>query len=310
MNGPGTPEQAGTAGEKRSPSTTPDGVSINVRRVNFEFPENLSRRWFNGSPFRSFFATALSMTFPAAEDHFIVAGVKPYLKRIEDNKLRSETKGFIAQEVIHSREHQKLNRAIGKQFKHLDRLDDLERAYFEAASKAMPDSLRLALSAALEHMTAAFGQYTLTHPEDWEGVEPAITELFKWHALEEMEHKSVAYDIHEMTGGTQLTRVVALLVGVHIFAPVVVTNLIYLAAADGVLFNGELVKDFLKHREFLKSHNSPGLMGTMIKGVIPYLHPRHSPWGHNDDRHLVKDSERYYPDASLQVGGRTPEPVV
>jgi predicted metal-dependent hydrolase len=68
--------------------------------------------------------------------------------------------------------------------------------------------VNLAFTAALEHYTATLAEVLLTDPYVQElcGHE-GVRDLLLWHALEESEHKAVAFDVYRAAGGSERLRV-------------------------------------------------------------------------------------------------------
>ena len=95
-------------------SQTPEGISINARNVSFELEQSLATDWADNDPFLTALFNAMSISFPSGEKNFIDS-VRPYEKRITDEKLLKEVKGFYKQEGIHSREHRKYNKVLCEQ---------------------------------------------------------------------------------------------------------------------------------------------------------------------------------------------------
>jgi predicted metal-dependent hydrolase len=149
----------------------------------------------------------LSSVFPDGEDYF-VRSVEAALDDIDDPKLRHEVEGFIGQESMHGREHRALNerlaelgyptRAIGVYVQGLTSL----RERFQGRRA------NLAYTAALEHYTATLAETLLGDPEARAEIgHDGVRQLLMWHALEEAEHKSVAFDVYRQAGGTERMRV-------------------------------------------------------------------------------------------------------
>jgi len=64
--------------------------------------------------------------------------------------------------------------------------------------------LRVGLIAAIEHFTGVLGQWAMDN-ESWEdNGDPAMVDLFKWHLAEEVEHRTVAFDLFEHLCQSQL----------------------------------------------------------------------------------------------------------
>ena len=191
-----------TAQPRERVSHTPDDVSIHPRKMEFPFSDITQPYFFAGNSLLTVFFAALSSTFPAGEAEFI-ASVRNYRERITDPVLKEQIRGFIGQEGHHSHQHKKANevlRDLGidavRLEKHLER--DIARL---TKRKFATDKFRLALTVGLEHMTAIMAEFVLTHPEVLEPLEPSVRDLLYWHAVEEIEHKAVAFDVYMQQEG-------------------------------------------------------------------------------------------------------------
>ena len=190
-----------------SSSNTPEGVSIKARNMSFKIEQALATDWADNDAFLTAIFNAMSISFPSGEKNFIDS-VRVYQGRIEDPKLRSEVKGFFKQEGIHSREHRKYNQLLCQQ-RGYD-LEKLEGVYLNRieASKNDPkitNRVMLASTVAVEHFTASFGESFL-QGKLVKNVEGPLGDLWRWHSLEELEHKSVAFDVYGQIGGDNKMR--------------------------------------------------------------------------------------------------------
>lgn len=190
-----------------SSSNTPEGVLIKARNMSFEIEQALATDWADKDAFLTAIFNAMSISFPSGEKNFIDS-VRVYQDRIEDPKLRSEVKGFFKQEGIHSREHRKYNQLLCQQ-RGYD-LEKLEGVYLNRieASKNDPkitNRVMLASTVAVEHFTASFGESFL-QGKLVKNVEGPLGDLWRWHSLEELEHKSVAFDVYRQIGGDNKMR--------------------------------------------------------------------------------------------------------
>lgn len=169
--------------------------SIVVRRPSFELDERIPLYWFDGDPFPTHFMNALSSVFPDGEA-FFVRSVQQVRDRIEDPELRSAIQAFAAQEGQHSRQHDLHLKLLQSQgYSGIARINNIMRKFLEWAVPRFP-RLCLASTAALEHLTAILARRLLSDPERWTGrMDPRMAPLWQWHALEEAEHKAVAYDV-------------------------------------------------------------------------------------------------------------------
>lgn len=191
----------------RSISKTPDGVTIQPRNMNFELEKSLASDWADNDPFLTAVFNAMSMSFPSGERNFIDS-VRHYQDRITDEKLLNDVKGFYKQEGIHSREHRKYNKILCEQ-RGYD-YDDLESVFLRRIEMGNNDPritprVILASTVSVEHFTASFGE-SLLEGRILKNIDGPIGELWQWHALEELEHKSVAFDVYEQIGGSHEMR--------------------------------------------------------------------------------------------------------
>lgn len=174
-----------------SPAAQPRNPEIVVRDRRFGRGGSLDRWWHGGDPVASAVFNALSATFPLGEAFFIES-VRPFRDRAEA-KLAQEIRAFSAQEVVHSREHLAFNRRATEAGYDLEPLEAAVRREL-AAAKDRPAIVNLAATMALEHFTAIFAHALLADPRHLAGADPETARLWRWHAIEEIEHKAVAYD--------------------------------------------------------------------------------------------------------------------
>jgi predicted metal-dependent hydrolase len=180
-----------------------------TRRVSFEEQLRGMPKHFagDGDLISSHVIAALSALFPDGED-FFVRSVRKVRDRVTDPELKPQVAGFIGQEAMHGREHRALNdrlAELGYPTKGIERFTQRGLAIRE---RLLSDMSNLAATAALEHYTATFAEVLLTSPEVRElcGHE-GVRDLLLWHALEESEHKAVAFDVYRAVGGGERLRV-------------------------------------------------------------------------------------------------------
>jgi predicted metal-dependent hydrolase len=178
---------------------------ISVRDCRFGRDAQPDRWWLNGDPIATAWFNALSITFPRGETLFIDA-----VKAFRDDappRLALEIRAFIKQEVNHTREHLAFNRQAADAGYDLVAIDArVERLIGDVYARPKP--AWLAVTIALEHFTAMFAHEFLAHPEHFGGSECEQAELWRWHAVEEIEHKGVAYDtwLHATRGWSRWKR--------------------------------------------------------------------------------------------------------
>jgi predicted metal-dependent hydrolase len=162
-----------------------------IRDIRFLRNARPQRWWLNGDPVATAWFNALSGTFPRGEAMFVEA-VKAHREGVPP-QLAEQIRSFIVQEVNHSREHIALNRIATEAGYDMAKIDRHVEEMLELL-KGRPVILDLAATMALEHYTAMMAHEFLAHPQHFAGADPEVAALWRWHAIEEIEHKAVAYD--------------------------------------------------------------------------------------------------------------------
>lgn len=189
-------------------SSSPD-LNIPPRRVSFEEAlETLPKHFAKDQNLvASHVIAALSSLFPDGED-FFVRSVRHYRSQVTDPALKKQVSGFIGQESIHGREHRVFNDRLAKLGYQTKQNEWLTRKGLETRERFAPPISNLAVTAALEHFTATLAELVLHHEEIRDLIgHDAVRDLFVWHALEESEHKAVAFDVFRAVGGTERMRI-------------------------------------------------------------------------------------------------------
>lgn len=156
--------------------------------------------------------TVLSSTFPEGEKYFVrsVAAVRD---QITDPHLLADMDGFIGQEEMHGREHQVLNDRLAEHGYPTRGIDNYVRGLFWWRDRFLSKKTNLAFTAALEHYTATLAELVLTDERARDEVgKSTARDILTWHALEESEHKAVAFDVYKAVGGGEILRIVAMLI--------------------------------------------------------------------------------------------------
>jgi uncharacterized protein len=181
---------------------------VPTRRVSFdETLQGMPKHYAaDGDLITSHLIAALSALFPDGEDYF-VRSVRKVRDQVTDPELRHQVAGFIGQEAVHGREHRALNDRLDELGYPTKALERFTRRALAVRERLMSDLSNLAATAAFEHYTATLAEILLTSPEVRElcGHE-GVRDLLVWHALEESEHKAVAFDVYRAVGGSERLR--------------------------------------------------------------------------------------------------------
>ncbi|MEY2337595.1 metal-dependent hydrolase, partial [Acinetobacter baumannii] len=176
--------------------------------------------WIPNQPFASYFINEINNILPAGEFWFCRLYNK-VLPRITDEKLKQDVQAFIRQEAMHANAHTSANKEyLSARNIDIQRNLDIMNYLFTTAladkpfDKEVPqflqeqwDLFRLGVIATVEHMTCVLGKYAL-YNKRWEelGADPEMVDLVKWHGSEEIEHRTVAFDLYRHLGGGYIPR--------------------------------------------------------------------------------------------------------
>lgn len=255
------------------------------RQMRFDLKESLACDWHGGSAFRTAYFNAMSMLFPLGEKFFIDS-VRAFSDRIDDDKLRDEVRAFQGQESVHRREHQRYNQALCEARGYdLEAFEGPVRARIEWAKGRFSKRRLLAGTVANEHLTAIMAHDLLSRDDALRGADPKIAELWRWHAVEETEHKAVAFDVHQLVGGTRKELRHALIMSSFFFLKDTLKNARIMLKQEGQLWKWRTWWDGF---QFLVG--KPGTLRRIAPAWFAFLRRDFHPWKH-DNRDLIEQYE-------------------
>ncbi len=270
---------------------------VRTRRIRFSYPEgSLRRHYVDGDLVMSHVVAVLSATFPPGED-FFVRSVRNFADQVTDPELKAQVAGFIGQEVTHGREHRELNARLQQMGYPTEKVAGFVKWSLEDAEKRVPKKLRLAYTAALEHYTATIAEALLTKPEAQRLLgDTEVRSILLWHALEESEHKAVAFDVYRAVGGTERMRRWGFrIMTVGLLGLVVIATALSMLLTDRSTYNPvRLVRSLLALR------HSPFLERDVIRNLLDYRREGFHPDDH-DATALLETwrAELFGPDGTL-----------
>ncbi len=262
---------------------TPQDLTIHKRDLKFGRDLPPPRWWHSGDAGRTAFFNALSSTFPVGEKFFMTS-----VRHFRDGTpqpLRSQIDDFIYQEAMHSREHVVFNRQAQDVGYDIAPLEDRARRTIAWVKRRSPIQ-QLAATCALEHFTATLAHDALSNPEHLAGATGETRRLWQWHAIEEIEHKAVAFDTY-LHAARHMSRPRRWLKrsSVMVFATVRFHYVIFRNTADLLRQDGR--NDFATWRRLIGYlYGRSGLLRALLKGVLVYMRPGFHPWD-IDDRQLL-----------------------
>lgn len=213
----------------------PDVANIpKTRRIRFQFDSGGGGKYFvNDDIVFSHFVAGLSASFPPGEEAFI-RSVRAYSDQITDPVLKKKVAGFIGQESVHGQQHRALNDQLADKGYWVQWWDSEQtKAREKRFEKRIGRRRHLAMTAASEHFTAVLAQRVLG-TEEVQAIpgDPEVWNLLNWHALEELEHKAVAFDVYRAVGGDERTRIRVMRAMLALGVPLVISTLLISLARD------------------------------------------------------------------------------
>lgn len=273
--------------------------NIKVRNVDFKF-DQVPKHWVLNNPVLTHFINSMNIVFPDGE-RFFIRSVRKFSRQVTDPQLKKDIVGFCGQEGIHAREHEKFWEVMEEQgldpegfakflnttaFSGKYALEKLIAKSLNAISPNLGDKMTLSLTAALEHYTAILANGLFHEPiATNENMAPQMLELLHWHAAEEIEHKSVSFDLLKQVDDGYVLRVSGMALATIALWGYLGIGQVYFIAKDK---DTSIVKMPAQTYEFLKTI----VFGEIGKGVARNLlsyfkrdfHPTDI-----DDRYLIDE---------------------
>lgn len=246
---------------------------VRTRRIRFSYPQgSLRQHYVDGDLVMSHVVAVLSGMFPEGED-FFVRSVRDLRHRVADPELAQQVAGFIGQEVTHGREHRELNQRLAEMGYRSVKVDAHVRRLLRLVDRLGSRRRRLAVTAALEHYTATLAEVLLENPEAQRLLgETEVRSLLLWHALEESEHKAVAFDVYRAAGGPEWLRIWIMRTASAVFLLEVVGH-----TALSLLRDPATYRPFVLFRSLAALRHSPFLQRDVLRRLRSYNRPGFHP---------------------------------
>jgi len=275
--------------------SNPDRVQPR-ENIDFKLDSSIPRYWWENDPYKICMMDAMQLYFPDGERYFITC-VRHYRERISDPVLSKHVRDFTRQEAQHGIAHTRFNNLLKEQGLPVDKMLAMQKKRNSFWLKHFSPEFNLALTAAFEHFTALLAEGFFARKAVMQGADPRMKALFAWHAIEEMEHKSVVFNVMTTVARVGYFKRCAAM----IYATLDISFETYrstdmLLQADG--FN------WLQRKRLLLSHlgwmyGRQGVFGSFSKQIFAYMKPDFHP----DDIPVVHN----YPDW-IQAWERTGDP--
>ena len=240
---------------------------------------DIPKYWLDNDPFKTRFFDAMSLLFPEGEKFFI-ACVRDFRDRIEDPVLQAQVKDFMYQEGQHGMVHTQFNNRVKAQGVEVDRILKVQKdIMFGFFRKHFSRNFTLGQTAAAEHMTALMA-HGFFHAGIMDKADPRIRAMYAWHAIEEIEHKAVAYDVlTKVAKAGWWVRIISMLQVSMSFPFHVFMIMRHMFKVDGF---GWRERARMWARGLWWLYGPGGLYPRLMPHYFVYFKPGFHPWQHGD----------------------------
>lgn len=257
-----------------------------IRKVDFHIDEiPLEGYWFANNALVSHLLNSMHLVFPKGEQFFI-RNIRNFSQTIDNKTFRKRIRGFIGQETIHSKEHQKFYSYLQKKgYQPETFLNIYEKIAYDLLENILNvvsgKRMGLAMTAALEHHTAIMADGAF-HSRHLHRMPDNMRSLLLWHAAEEIEHKSVAYDVLNYVDDSYLLRICGMVIATIFLIFWILAGGMYLLWQDRQFTCSQLLADVSGFSGLLTN-----LGNHYLQNFWQYFHPDFHP-DHIDNKHLIE----------------------
>jgi hypothetical protein len=264
---------------------------MKVRNVKFDFKDIGDNQYVGNNVFSTHFTNSLHVLFPIGEKFFIKS-VKRYLDKVEDPNLKKEMIDFMGQEGMHYREHERFWEQLeqmGLSVKPLSRFVDgmirfFERIFYFILPTSYADKLSLSITTGMEHYTALFGNQNLGNKQYRQVFfHEEMYMLMLWHSAEELEHKSVAFDVLQTVDKSYFLRIFGFVLASIFFYIMGFLGMFYFIWQDK---NRNISKPFRQLKEFAVNFGARPKDAAGWQLMLDYFRKDFHPDDH-DNYHLA-----------------------
>lgn len=253
----------------------------------------LPKLWYENNPVKTHFFNALSTLFPQGENYFIWS-VKNFASAAQSEELRQQIQDFVTQEKNHAAIHKAYNRCLARAGYDIPRMEQALHKKISFGQENVKPIINLAITVATEHLTAVLGEKVLQGHLVPEGTDPAMRKLWIWHALEEIDHKSVAMDVFVDAGGSYLLRCRAMTYAFTTFWFDAITRMLHMLRKDGLLWK---LRTFWQIADLLLGRK--GILRLIMPDILKYFAPRFHPSRHDNYGLVFHGRELLQADAAV-----------
>lgn len=262
----------------------------------------IKKFWFHDNVFKSSFFDAGSALVSDAE-RFVVDTVKLARPHLKDNELKSRADCLMHEETMHSEVHDAYNEMLRNEGYKFEAVLNFEKWLMGLFQKHCSLRTRLAMCVCIEHFTATMAKQLLERDVFYDKIDVRMKKVWVWHALEELDHRSTAFDVYTALGGGYVRRSALMLFMTVLHLSLHGAALIAFLAQNGALFRRKTFAE-----GFAFTLGKEGLHRNVIGHWFTFFkfrfHPGHIPI---EDRfnnrvhhyHIADELMSYFPKKSV-----------
>lgn len=189
------------------------------RSMAFEYPEDLHPHWKAASPEFSQMVNGLSLAMPFLEP-YLIRTMGQAKREIADPEVLADMEDYIAQESEHFQQHHRFNAILkARGYACIAKLEEKLKADYTGFSRNRSLKFNVAYAEGFESMALALGHMLVERRRElFGGADPAVSSLILWHFVEEIEHKTVTFNVYKALYTGYFYRIYGLLFAtLHIF---------------------------------------------------------------------------------------------
>ncbi|MAM89803.1 MAG: metal-dependent hydrolase [unclassified Hahellaceae] len=258
--------------------------------MDFKLDETLPKYWFRNDPFKTRLLDGMQMSFPEGERYFITS-VRAFREQITDPVLEQQVKDFVRQEGQHGLAHTHFNTLLARQGMPVPQVMAFHKKHLQRHLDRFSPSFNLALTAGFEHFTALMADGFFTKTSVLEGADHRVKSLFAWHAIEEMEHKAVVFDVMQQVAKVgYVKRTTAMAYSMLLTVRMMLGFCDVLLKADGFSW---WARKRLLFANLGWMYGPKGIFSTLLPKILVYFKPGFHPTDIPDMRHYARWVETF-----------------
>lgn len=208
---------------------------LGARKVSFVYPADLEPVWNPNLPEFAIAANSISLLMPFVEP-YVIRSINSVSGELY-GPLANEADAFCRQEAQHHKQHQRFNQILGAHYNGVKRLERAMERVHNWLWRTRSRDFSLAYAAGFETIAYTLARWTERRMgRVFRGADPTMSTLFLWHLAEEVEHKSVAFDVYRQVSGRRWLAAGAMFTAAMVTGVFGILGSLYFLGAERRLF--------------------------------------------------------------------------